>query len=1337
MASYGRKIDGLLGLDISPFSKGIGTAKDVLSGFGKDVKNVNSAIGNLGGNSLLNRLRGELKSVGVDLTGTSKTGTDSFNSLYSKFRGIVSGMVSTASSGGQAIGRGIANVNNTVFNPLYNKFKGAVNGMVSAASSGAKSIVDSFSGIEGAIGGLVSGFGLLQMVETGWLGSTQAQMNEALLSKKFGINTAKSTVAAIQDIVAKVPGDDTFMNSFLSSVARVGGTTNVNQLTTVAQGASDYMNASLAAGKMGYEIQQDLTKYILYGNTAELERGSILSSQIDKLKGKNSIEERSLAMNEAMKTLGLDGLSTLDVAANKWEEIKGYVQKTLTQIGTFLLPYAQAAMKAFITLDDITGGWSTGIMVVGAGIIALVGFGAMLISTLAPVGALLLPIMNFALIGPLFSASAISMTGGLQMIAGGFISLEVAGAPVWAIILAVVALGVAIYGVGVYLGWWNDLAGMGAAIMARLADAWNGLVYIGQQLWIILTPIGNALNYIGQIISGFLYQQWLLLLDAIDQVSYAVQPLGNLFNQLFSGDFSGAISSIQATMTNLGRMILEWIFFGVSGAGGLSTIIGALFGDTATRQIFNAFYMTIKGITYAFQDFFNAIDTGKGVVGIFTSAISALPTLFAQIGLSILNWFLTIDWIGMFSHLVDGVSSAIDNVINMISNFDMGSLFGDSAGKGGDTAGKKIVDGVSKQVTPSRFQQIFQRVTDKLSEIDWSKVLTTFGGLMLKLAIVVGTAGFRIGIALLTKLGQGIWIGLASIDWGGIALSVVNWLLDSFARYNPLTMLVTILFGQDAGNMVTDAIKNAFSSIGSFASLVFDTLFGGSDGQDLGDNINNWFASIDWIGIVNNVLNTVFTLIGHYNPVTLLTALIFGPEAAQGVQDTTVQFLWGLVNTFITGLTLLYDGIVFVATLIYDYFSWLWNGMLWIATTSWNLIYSTAMAIWNPIYTFFIGIWNGIYSVASWVWNNVFLVIYDNLHRVWTDAVNIGTQIWSALTGVFHRIYDTVRPIFDGIRNGFNWVRDGLVNAANTIRDNVWGPIKTLWDHLTGFWNWITHPLSGGSSGGQAGTNSAGPRPAAGPRPGVSSNRSNYAGGLFSGIMDTAFNNTEYLTGHRPVGRYAGPRSFSSDLGDGDYPPECSLENPCYAGSDFDFSKTWKDELLKTVNGWHMNLNGQSFELKSLSQNGSLALFNSIATKLISPTRYDYYYNGRYSDREALQRKAFNCFDGAEIMIDLARSMNLPARMGHTMWGNDGHAYAVVANSIFDTTAMQKYRSWRAPGINYSGPGHSTKSETKKVVQFKISGNTFIGMEDFKAMMKDVAEEVFYDETDVEFSIGS
>jgi hypothetical protein len=736
--------------------------------------------------------------------------------------------------------------------------------------------------------------------------------------------------------------------------------------------------------------------------------------------------------------------------------------------------------------------------------------------------------------------------------------------------------------------------------------------------------------------------------------------------------------------------------------------------------------MTVAG---AFSILTSAGSSGDGILGGLWSAITKIPEALAFIVLSFMDWALSIDWIGIFERAISGIEGVINSIIGFLESFDFSLFFGGQ--EAGELAGKKLVDGVQKTANPSKFELLFQKVAAVMARIDWGAVLGKIGELMFRIGIVILQKLPYISWLLLSGLATAIWTGVTSVNWGAVGTNITNALIEGIARYNPITLIIGALFGENAGIAVSNAIMGALQGLTSIGPMIMGFIFGsgegggsGGGGPNIVERVTAWFTSIDWNAVIVSTLNSIFTIVGHYNPITMLMVLLFGPEAGMAVQTQIVEFLWLVVNTFMMGLQTLYDTIIWAGTIIYNTFNWIWTGIYTTAVTVWNLLYMGAVAIWNPLYAFFMWIWSGIQFTANWVWNNVYMVIYNNLLQIWNTAIWIGTAIWGVLSSAFNRIYSTVAPIFQRILSAWHAMRDGMTSASNTIRDAVWGPIKALWDHLTGFWNWITHPFGGGSSGGSSGGSGRGRL--AGPRPGGASG-GNYAGGFFGGVMNAAFDYTEARTGYRPAGGSAGGYySGPSGLGDGNAPDDCSLDNPCYAGG-YDFSKVWVDEALRLVNAWHMDINGMSFNLQELSQKGNLGLFTQLATKLISPTHYDYYYNGKYSDREALSRRAFNCFDGAEILIHLAQAMGLNASMGHTMWGNDGHVYALVNGIPFDTTALQHGYGWTAPQVRYSGPspmmgGYSGEGVSRKELHLHFHAPVY-GIEHFRQVVRGIAQE--------------
>jgi len=151
---------------------------------------------------------------------------------------------------------------------------------------------------------------MASMVATG---AMQAEMNQALLSRRFG-EQAAGIQQSIQDIVAMVPGDDSFMNQLISGAAYRSGVANVEVLKQLGNATSDYLAASSMMGQMPVEAQRELKEYILTGNTGLMERDGILRNHTDKLKQATTLEERIAALNEAMNAEGYKGISQMTTA---------------------------------------------------------------------------------------------------------------------------------------------------------------------------------------------------------------------------------------------------------------------------------------------------------------------------------------------------------------------------------------------------------------------------------------------------------------------------------------------------------------------------------------------------------------------------------------------------------------------------------------------------------------------------------------------------------------------------------------------------------------------------------------------------------------------------------------------------------------------------------------------------------------------------------------------------------------------------------------------------------------------------------------------------------------
>lgn len=146
---------------------------------------------------------------------------------------------------------------------------------------------------------------------------------------------------------------------------------------------------------------------------------------------------------------------------------------------------------------------------------------------------------------------------------------------------------------------------------------------------------------------------------------------------------------------------------------------------------------------------------------------------------------------------------------------------------------------------------------------------------------------------------------------------------------------------------------------------------------------------------------------------------------------------------------------------------------------------------------------------------------------------------------------------------------------------------------------------------------------------------------------------------------------------------------------------------------------------------------------------YQFYFNSKRSNQQVWDDVRCNCYDGAELIMEIARDMGLSnVGMLHGDWKGIRHVCATVGGKVFDMTQFQNYGVFRGtPGVSFGGAGYTgraikwspsgrfaggsttntTNNKTNKV-EVHIKGNTFIGMKEYKKQMEEIAQDVFYNE---------
>ena len=972
-------------------------------------------------------------------------------------------------------------------------------------------------------------------------------------------------------------------------------------------------------------------------------------------------------------------------------------------LGAFLIPAAPLIYGLTMALADIAygvknivewlvdvwnglPGWVQLGIIVGASVIAFTALGAILTGVVIPAAST--AIINFInMLLPLFGleVTAISASGGFSLLAGAIWS---ALAPLVPFIAAGAALAIVVYKVGEYFGWWKDIPTMIEAIKAGVMRLWNAFVN-NPHVVAIITGIKEAWNDL----VNFLAPLWKNLFPASTGSFDIVRGIIDLFGWL--GDTVARV----------------WDFFQNNPLGQVLGLL-AYFVNPLLFIIlnFNKIVWIVTMAANAVKAFFGAFyDESGNFVGIIQGFQNAFGMLW--------NWLASIDWAGVINGFFTGIYNAFQGLGQYIWNTLFGSLGSGELDLGGMLAGalQQIIgffadnniatllvrllfgDAAATQFS-SQIKAFFGPMTSWIgnglnqlvSAAVWlwnvlspiGSALSWIGGLILDGAwqsligwwnALVGVGQFLYQIfTTLTgawdalvgsffnekgdfvglidgfkNVGAALWDWIVNIDWAGMGVAFWNGLMGIFSGgLDVVGTIVSYLMGVDWIGL--------FTSIGEFLlqynpiSLLIGLIFnsGGAAGGFF-DAIVSWASGIDWYGI----LMGMFQFIAQYNPLTMIITLLFGDATGQ-------TFGLMLMNIFITAGQMLMTGITIIMNVITTLANWITNA------------------------------WNTIKSTTLWVWN----------------------AVWATINDVMIRIWGVVSPYVNKILGAWNYLKNGLVAAASVIRDRVWGPIKTLWDRLAGFWSFLMNPGGGRSSayfktsrsiGMGAATAGGAGFPGAGGAGGVSTPRykkdslpvgAGFFGGIGGRVADTT--NAIIARAFSMTHGGSGPGTHPDDGVDKDIMKlfECTDPEKCSAGWDM----PWSDSILNMVKGWKMNIFGMSIGLNEL-QSGSLALFERLASAIMSGIRYSFYFGDGKSNAEVLASRSCNCYDGAQLMCALANAMGLPCSMVNGFWGSIPHTWATVGGKAFDTTAFQKRGSWRGPA---QGAGFGPVNRTRKVVEF-------------------------------------
>lgn len=256
------------------------------------------------------------------------------------------------------------------------------------------------------------------------------------------------------------------------------------------------------------------------------------------------------------------------------------------------------------------------------------------------------------------------------------------------------------------------------------------------------------------------------------------------------------------------------------------------------------------------------------------------------------------------------------------------------------------------------------------------------------------------------------------------------------------------------------------------------------------------------------------------------------------------------------------------------------------------------------------------------------------------------------------------------IKTSWKGMQTALIASAEHIRSETTSKINTLQTNMGQFWKKIKNPETLiASAGGHTGTRRRNVPHKLNPR--------KYAGGTSPSKKSIGLFKTPTKSNIEPSSNIA------------EY-LKCLLTTgkPCYAGG-WDYN--WTPRIMKMLKGWNTHfgkynldkhLNVGKFENSNFPVRGMADVARDYIFDVIRGTKYSFYYDSHYGNDPvaALRAGAFNCWDGTNVVLALARAFGFNGDRVYGSWNGTGHVWARIPGiGDIDATSIQQRGTFTAP----------------------------------------------------------
>ncbi len=805
-------------------------------------------------------------------------------------------------------------------------------------------------------------------------------------------------------------------------------------------------------------------------------------------------------------------------------------------------------------------------------------------------------------------------------------------------------------------GLWNGLKSLGSYIMGGLMAAWTALTTALQpisdalgRLWAAISKVWNAFaggqsakaNSTFTQISGAVHSLWTIISALVGIVTSKLTPVWNALlpvlmavANIITGFLGAALSTLFGILSAVIGFIARFINI-------LADLIsGNITFGQAMSQVWNSLWVMLGGILASIINGIGGFILGLALQGIaagmafVTNLVTWIQTLPMQVAF----------WLGFVIGRIIAWAIALNLYArNAAIGFVLAvvNFFMTMPGK----VWVWLVNTINKIIawknsaiaharqTGSNFITAVVSFIQTLPSRVWSFLMSTISKII-SFASSAGSKARTAGSNVVNGIKNTI-SSLPSLMWDEL-MNVGHAITSAGGElYN---------YAKDIGNKIVDGIKAgagihspgyAYHAINDEMTLLGEALDNAKSNlttkaKDVGSSISEGFTSTLKTPTVPNMPVATQTT-AQPTAVTANGPNTAGPSITPTVDVPALTAQTTQANTIVAGSV--------------GFVSGQYNLLKSNTGTSWTAMISTQK--------------NSLSTMKS--------NMNDTLTKIVASNKTGYSDIQKTTSSTLDNLKTKTKGDMGAVTSSWNGMKSGLISAANNIKSDVGSDISKLSSNIGTFYRRIRNP----------GLFLAGP----GPRNGryAGSPRIGRSGGKFAGSSKTGSNGIDLLN------------SVPNML--------CTEKDGCYAG--WDSFRPNEPDIMGPVDGYipsfgswgSLGLNVGDFEKSANPLLGNMGAFEQIAAKLIDATSYQFYYNSKGgSPADIYGSGSFNCWDGALIMLQLARNFGLSGYMAHGMWGDFGHVWAVINGVNMDTTARQDGYGWTSPKVRGYAGSPSLKS---------------------------------------------